>query len=318
MLLAWIVLAAVGIGALVWGAETFAEHLAGASASLGVSTFALALLLAGAEPEELATSLAGSLGDAPAIALGDVIGANVAICLVALGLGALVAPLRFGPTVRRYALLSLPLAGVSVAVAWGGSVDRAGGALLATLYLAFVAVIWVAERRVPVLGELAEVAQAQERLRGGRRRVGRDLLLVGGGLAALVTGATALVAAIRGLAGAPNDQARLSLTVIGFATAFELVVLAVSAARRGATEVVAAAVIGSFAYNATMTLGAAALVRPLVIERPSVLHVPLGLMLASLVLVVLLGLRRGQIGRGGGVLLVSLYPVFLAIALLQR
>jgi cation:H+ antiporter len=43
------------VAAIVWGAETFAEHLAHASARLGVSTFALALLLAGAEPEELAT-----------------------------------------------------------------------------------------------------------------------------------------------------------------------------------------------------------------------------------------------------------------------
>jgi cation:H+ antiporter len=48
--------------------------------------------------------------------------------------------------------------------------------------------------------------------------------------------------------------------VVGFATAFELVVLAWSAARRGATEAVVAAVVGSYAYNATMTLGASALV----------------------------------------------------------
>jgi cation:H+ antiporter len=34
-----------------------------------VSTFALALLLAGAEPEALATAVAASLRDAPAIAL---------------------------------------------------------------------------------------------------------------------------------------------------------------------------------------------------------------------------------------------------------
>lgn len=313
----WIVLALVGIGAIVWGAETFAEHLAGASAALGVSTFALALLLAGAEPEELATSVAGTLGDAPAIALGDVVGANVAMCLVALGVGALVAPLQFGPTVRRYGLLGLPVAAVSVALAWGGTVDRAAGAALVALYLAFVLVIWVVERRVPMLGEAAEVAQARERLRGARRRAGRDLLLVAGGLAAIIAGATVLVAAIRHLTDVQADQTRLGLTVIGFATAFELVVLAVAAARRGATEVVAAAVIGSFAYNATMTLGAAALVRPLVIERAPLLHLPLVLMLGCLVLVMLLGLRRGRIGRADGLLLVSLYPGFLAVALLQ-
>lgn len=47
-----------------------AEHLADASARLGVSTFALALLLAGAEPEELATALTAALRGVPSIARG--------------------------------------------------------------------------------------------------------------------------------------------------------------------------------------------------------------------------------------------------------
>jgi hypothetical protein len=46
--------------------------------ALRVSSFALALLLAGAEPEELATGVAASLRHAPGVAFGDVIGANVA------------------------------------------------------------------------------------------------------------------------------------------------------------------------------------------------------------------------------------------------
>jgi cation:H+ antiporter len=39
----WIVLAGLGVAAIVWGAETFAEHLAVAATRLGVSAFALAL-----------------------------------------------------------------------------------------------------------------------------------------------------------------------------------------------------------------------------------------------------------------------------------
>ncbi len=67
--------------------------------------------------------------------------------------------------------------------------------------------------------------------------------------------------AVRHIAGGEADQARLGLTIVGFATALELVVLAVSAARRGMTDAVVASVVGSFAYNATMTLGAGALAR---------------------------------------------------------
>ena len=57
MLIFWLAVAAADVRAIVWGAEAFAEHLALASARLGVSAFALAVLLARAEPEELATAV---------------------------------------------------------------------------------------------------------------------------------------------------------------------------------------------------------------------------------------------------------------------
>jgi len=68
-----------GVGAIVWGAEAFAEHLGKAAVRLGVSSFALAQLLARAEPEELVTALVASLRSSAGIALGDVNGANVTI-----------------------------------------------------------------------------------------------------------------------------------------------------------------------------------------------------------------------------------------------
>lgn len=300
-----------GVAVIVWGAETFAEHLAAASARLGVTTFALALLLAGAEPEELATAVAATLRDAPAVAFGDIIGANAAICLVALGVGAVLAPLPFGPRVRRYALFGLPVGVASAAVAWDGRAARGEGAFLVALYVGYVAAIWVKERRPPSLGETAELDEDHN----SAGPAGRELLLVLAGLAAMVVGATLLVEGVRGLAHADDSQARLSLTIVGFATAFELVVLAWSAARRGMSEAVVAAVAGSFAYNATMTLGVAALVRPLRISDADLIRAPAVAMLAALALPVVLARRGGELDRRAGVALLAAYPAFIALSL---
>jgi len=302
-----------GIAVIVWGAETFAEHLAAAATRLRVTNFALALLLAGAEPEELATAVAAALREAPAIALGDVIGANAAVCLVALGVGAVVAPLPFGVRVRRYALFGLPVGAASVAVAWDGRVSRVEGGLLVALYAGYVAAIWRAERPPPTLGETAELAAARD----PASPVGRELGLVVAGVAAMVVGAGLLVEGVRGLAGAEDAQARLSLTVVGFATAFELVVLAWSAARRNITEAVVAAVVGSFAYNATMTLGAAALVRPLAIADAGVIRLPSVAMLAALLLPIVLAWRKKALARRSGVILLDAYPLFVLVALVS-
>lgn len=300
-----------GVVLIVWGAETFAEHLAVASTRLGVSAFALAILLAGAEPEELATAVTASLRDAPAIALGDVIGANVAICLVALGVAAVITPVPFDRHVRRYAVAGVPTGAVAAVVAWDGRVGRLEGAALIALYAAFVVTIWLVEHRPPSLGETAELDHAPSTA----GRVGRELILVVLGVAAMAGGATALVEGIRRISDVESTQTRLGLIVVGFATAFELVVLAWSSARRGMTTAVVAGVIGSFTYNVTMTLGAGAVARPLTIADAGQLRVPWMMMLAALVPVLALSLRGGRLGRRSGIALLALYPVFVVVVL---
>ncbi len=316
MIILWIVVIIAGVAAIVWGAETFAKHLGEASVRLQVSSFALALLLAGAEPEELATTIAATLKDAPAIAFGDVIGANIAICLVALGVGAIVAPLPFGKRVMRYALLGFPIGVAAVGFIWDGQVDRIEGAILVALYVLYIGIIWIVERQPPAMGETGVLEEAAEGLADEetvkqKGRVGKELLLVVAGLVAMAIGSTLLVEAVRQITNVEETQTTLALTVVGFATAFELVILCWSAARQGATEVVVAGVVGSFAYNVTMTLGAAALIRPLVITDATLLHKPAIAMLIALVLVILLATPKKQISQGAGWFLLAAYPVFL-------
>lgn len=320
VVLLWGLLIVVGVVLIVWGAETFAEHLGAAAVRLQVSSFALALLLAGAEPEELATAVAASLRDVPAIAFGDVVGANIAICLVALGVGAWVAPLPFSKRVMRYALFGLPIGVIASGFIWDGEISRLEGLFLIGLYVLYVAAIWWVERKPPVLGEAGELAEASEELateqaKGIQHRVGKDLLLVFAGFVAMIMGAILLVEAVRQISHVETTQTKLALTLVGFATAFELVILAWSTARRGATEVAVAGVVGSFAYNVTMTLGAAATARPLKIVDASLLHFPLITMLGSLALVIVLASFKGYLNRLAGVILLAAYSLFL-IALL--
>jgi cation:H+ antiporter len=308
----------LGVALIVWGAESFAEHLAGASARLGVSTFALAILLAGAEPEELATSVTASLRHASGIALGDVIGANIAMCLVALGVGAVIAPLPFGRSVLRYGVLGLPIGAVSAWLAWDGSVGRAEGVALIALYVGYIAAIWIAERQPPALGEVAELAEAKQSIATGTpRRVGRELAFVVAGVVAMAVGAILLVEGARNLSHLESTQTRLGLTLVGFATAFELVVLAWSTARRNISEAVVAGVVGSFAYNCTMTLGAGALARPLHVVDARQLHGPWIAMLAALALVLLLATPASALRRPAGLLLLIAYPAVVGLVLVR-
>jgi cation:H+ antiporter len=318
MIVVWVIIFLAGVALIVWGAETFAEHSGVASVRLEVSAFAMALLLAGAEPEELATVISASLKGAPGIALGDAIGANIAICLVALGVGAMVAPMPFRGPAMRYAALGLPIGAVATWIAWDGNVSRIQGAFLMALYVLYVALIWIIERRPPMLGEAHEIEEARQKAargRGGQSKVSRELALVLAGVAAMAIGGWLLVEAVVRISGVEETQTKLGLTLVGFATGFELVVLAWSTARRGASEAALAGVVGSFAYNMTMTLGAGALVRPLAIGNAALLHGPLLVMLAALAMPILLALPSGSLGRLSGLGLLLAYTGYVGIVL---
>ena len=134
---------------------------------------------------------------------------------------------------------------------------------------------------------------------------------------AMALGAVLVVDGVRRLSQVESTQTRLGLVLVGFATAFELVVLAWSAGRRGVGDAVVAGVVGSFAYNVTMSLGAGALARPLRISDAAQLHRPWIAMIAALVCALALAIPRGRLARWAGWLLLAAYPV-VALTVLAR
>lgn len=290
------------MGLLVAGADLFADHAAAAATRLRLSVVAVAVLLAGAEPEELVTAVLASAQDRPGLAAGDALGANLTMLTAALGLAALVRPLPVGRRTRSYAAASAGAGLIAVLVLLDGRVGRAEGVLLLLAYAAGVALVWRRERTPPVIGELAE-QDDDEPSRWALPLVVAGLVLMTAGGAAAVEGATRLVADIG------RTDTAVGLTALALATTAELFAIVLAATRHGVEEVAVAAVVGSAAYNATATLGAAAVVTDL----PSLLG-PAALA-AGLPLAVVLAAARGALGRAAGAGLLASYGAFLVLVL---
>jgi cation:H+ antiporter len=264
----------------------------------------VAVLLAGAEPEELVTAVLASAQDRPGLAAGDALGANLTMLTLALGLAALLRPLPVGRRTRQYAVASAVAGLLAVLVLLDGQVGRVEGVLLLLAYAAGVALVWRRERTPPAIGELAELHDDAPS-RWAVPLVVAGLLLMTAGGAAAVEGATRLVAEL-----GRTDEA-VGLVVLGLATTAELFALVAAAARAGVEEVAVAAVVGSAAYNATTTLGAAAAVAPLHVEG---LLVPACAAAALPLAVALLG-RSGALRRPAGAALVVAYAAFAGLVL---
>ena len=312
MIAVLLLLAAAGL--LVAGAELFVDSAAAAASRLGVTVLAVAVLLAGAEPEELVTAVLASAADRPGLAVGDAVGANVTMLTAVLGLAALVRPLPVGRRTRTYAV-GAAVAGLLAVLALLGGIGSGEGALLLLAYAGLVALVWRREQAPPVIGELAELAELAEPDDEGDddsdRAPALSLLLVGVGLALMTAGGVlAVEGATRLVAAVDRTDTAVGLTVLGLVTTAELFAIVLAAARRGVQEVAVAAVVGSAAYNATATLGAAALAGQL----PAT-----GLGAACLAAVLPLALvalsRTGRLGRPAGALLIATYLVFTFVVL---
>ncbi len=310
-----VLLLVVGAALLTAGAEGFAENVTGAASRLGVSVLALGLLLAGAEPEEAVTAMLASGQGHPALAAGDAIGANLVISTLTLGLAALVTRLPVGRAAVDYAVA----AAVAGAVAWilllNGVLSRVEGLLLVLLYVGGVVWVWRREKQPPLIGELAGLAgPAGPRGKAGGSDVpdgddatGRSLGLVLIGVVAMVVGGALAVRGAEGLVDVLHlGESVVGLTVLALATSAEMVALVWAARRRGLTDLVVAGAVGSVAYNATVTLGLAALVSPLLLGRHNVI-ITVAAVTAVLPLVLLVGRHRGVLWRPVGAVLVLAY-----------
>jgi cation:H+ antiporter len=305
-------LLAVAAALLVGGAELFVENSAAAARRLGVTLVAVGLLLAGAEPEELITAAIAAARDRPGLAAGDAIGANVTMLTVCLGLAAVVRPWALGRRVRQYAVL----ASVAGAFAWlallDGQVGRVEGGALVAAYVVLVAVIWWREREPPALGELAEVEGSDGDGDAARRSpaVGLLLALVGVALMA-VGGDVAVRGAVRVVDSLGRSDSAVGLTILALATTAELFAIVWAAARHDVPELAVAGIVGSAVYNATATLGVAALVAPLHDQ-----DIALPAFGAAVLPLVVLALARGaRLGRWAGALLVAGYAAYVVLVL---
>jgi cation:H+ antiporter len=298
---------------LTAGSELFAGHASAAARRLGVTALAIGIVLAGAEPEEMVTAVFASARGLPGVAAGDAIGANVTMLTAVLGLAALARPLQLGARARMYALAASG-AGVAAALSLQGTkVGRVWGGLLVGVYAVAVAVIWWQERLPPVFGDAAQLGEAagdehataaSDTKAAGLLLIGLVLMAAGGWLA--VSGAERIVKSL-GL-----DQSVVGLTFVALATTAELFGLIWAAYRRGVEELAIAGVLGSALYNATATLGVAALVQP--IHAPGLewqawlgAALPAGIVAYCIVF--------ARVGRVGGTLLVATYAVYITLTL---
>jgi cation:H+ antiporter len=312
---------------LIRGADWFTDGAGDLARGLGVSTLLIGIVLAGLEPEEMLTAAIAAGRGATDLAVGNVIGTNVTMVTLALGLGAVLRPIHLDRSARAQAIIASLASIPPIILLYLGLVPRwAGFALLAGFVLYTLVLIRV-DRKALERHEALEAlesgddaaadaapgataglpARAPRQRRGYLMRKARAIIV---GLLAMALGGPAIVEGALRLAGLIGlRQSAVGLTVVSLGTGAEMVALAITAARRRKSELLVGGIIGSFAYNLLVTLGLAAAIHPLA-ATASAIHVALLVMIAAhLALLALVFV--GRIPRWVGVALLVGYAAYV-------
>lgn len=299
--LAGIVLLMVGGDALVRGAITLSLKI-GLSATL----ISLTVVAFGTSAPELVISVEAALTGSPDIALGNVVGSNIANTLLIVGVPALIISMDTGgKELRRSYGLMLAATVVFSAFALTGFISRvAGFVLLACL----VATLIYSYRTSENGGD--EALEAGEPMAGWKIA---GLLLFG--VIALPVGAHFLIEGARGIALYFGlSEAAIGLTIVALGTSLPELAASVAAAWRGRTEVALGNVIGSNMLNLLLVIGATASISPLLIAR-SILTVDIPIMIFVSLLLAPFLIWHIRIGKRAALLLLMCYAAFCVLAL---
>ena len=313
------ILLTLGLVILVGAGDALVRGAVALSLQFGIPAFIISVTVVaiGTSVPELLISVQAALADAPGIALGNVVGSNIANVLLVLGIPALIVPIAgCGPAAHRNLYLMLGATVLFSGFILGGTLFRWAGLVLVSvaLFLVWDSVRMAraarAGRNREALDELAELEDADPNM-----ATWKVLLLIAAGIVGLPIGAHFLIDGARAIARDFGiSEAAIGLTVVAVGTSLPELATTVMAALRRHADVAIGNVIGSNIFNIPAVIGAAALAAPLAVPAEIAsrdLWVMIG---ASLVLTpFVLGCRR--IGRPVGAVFLLLYGVYIYYAL---
>jgi len=311
----------VGIAVLIGGAEFLVRGASRLAARTGISSIVIGLTVVafGTSAPELAVSLQSAFQDNADLAVGNIVGSNIANVLLVLGLAAAVGG---GLVVaQRIVRIDVPLMVAISVVVWlmalDGEINRFDGIILALVLTAYV--VWtVRAARRPDPKSEAEYDEALNPEQLAQSPVLVDLGLVLGGLIGLVLGARLLVDGASDIAadlGVPDLV--IGLTVVAVGTSMPEIATSILAAIRGERDLAVGNAVGSNLFNLMCVLGLSSVISPSAIAvSESARSVDIPIMTAVAVACLPVFFNGYTLKRWEGILFVAYYGAYTAYLVL--
>lgn len=311
-LLGGLVLILLGANYLTDGASALARKMGVSDLMVGLTVVAF-----GTSMPEFVISLVSAIDGSAELAIGNVVGSNIANILLIGGLTALVHPIPVEKSVMTreipmVVIASIALTAMACAPFLDGQglsalIDRADGIILLLFFVVFM--------RIMLSGAKTAVPNDPSEQQGAEKKslkLWLAIVYIAGGLAGLIFGGQWFVDGASDIAKAMGvSEALIGLTIVSVGTSLPELATSVVAAAKGSTGMAIGNIVGSNIFNILFVLGATAVVRPL--SSGGISYVDYCVMTLSAIIFWIMGWLVGKrtITRGEGALLLGLYTGYM-------
>ncbi len=318
MLMPWF-LSGLGLVILLLAGDSLVKGAVNLSLRLGVPALIVSLTIVafGTSAPELLIAIQAVMEDAPGLALGNVVGSNIANILMVLGVPALIAVMHTSECDTRKTYKFMIAATILfIALAFRGVFDWiAGLVLLAALGFVLFDAFREAHAHRKACAEATEEEEEEVEGADPSLPLKRIVLFIFLGMVGLPLGADLLVdnATIIARTYGISDTV-IGLTLVAIGTSLPELATTVMAALRKQADVALGNVIGSNMFNLLAIIGIASLFGPIPVDEDFI-KLDLWVMLAASLLIIPFVFMRYDLNRVSGLALGGLYVVYLASVL---
>ena len=302
-----------GVGVLYFGAEWLVRGASRLARSLGVSPIVVGLTVVsmGTSAPELVISIVASLQGNPDLAVGNVMGSNLANIGLVLGVSAILRPLHVSTkVVMREVVVMVVITALLLPLILDSQIGRLEGSLLVTMLVFYLTyVVWKSKEDDP---EAPHVEQHEEAGDLSSRMILRHSALTAVGVLGLVLGALAIRESAVALAEAMGiSELVIGLTLVSIGTSLPELATCAVAALRDEADIAVGNILGSNIFNITFVLGVTSILSPLGFH-PDVLRLEFPAVMFITVLMLPIVRHRLVIRRREGFALLSTYLLLFA------
>ena len=311
----WIVLIVLGFILLIKGADFLVDGASNIAKKFHIPDIIIGLTIVsiGTSMPELFVSITSAIHGYPDMAIGNIVGSNIANLLLILGMSSIIRSIKFK---RETRLIEIPMClGISLLFVLlcnlGHDVTRFDAGILIVLFVMFIGYTIVMAKKGEEFDKEDDDEKVVEKTRASKSTIKDIVFLILGAVLLKLGGDLTVNNAVEVAKYFGLSEKLISVTILAIGTSLPELVTSVSAAIKGKSDIAIGNILGSNIFNMLLIIGVSAMIKPIVYNTSYNLDMIFligGTLVLSLFPIIP---PKNKMSRGNGLVYVIIYIGYL-------